>query len=255
MNTKYLVAIGATIIVMALLFSKDNSEKSADNSDESVEETSSVAAKPAVVTSSDVTASAASVDKTPALNLPVAEIQPVNPRVAELFAKHLQYMNNCLAIASTAPVGDKVAPTADNLFNQLRTSLGDVVVQMDDWSQTEIIDEKSVRKRVRVDYDYIDGATPTRRLSMYQINSYGMPEIVSLSNEEVNNPNQAYVDSLIEGNKVVNDEKGARAYFAEGEELIYTIRNGQIQNVSINRADKSLNCFNLDDEKSTCTCP
>lgn len=254
MNTKYLVAIGATIIVMALLFSKDKKEKLAENSDESVEETSAIAAKPAVAVSADATASAASVDKTPALSLPVAEVQPVNPKIAELFAKHLQYINNCLAIATTAPVGDKVAPTADNLLNQLRTSLGEVVMQMDDWSQTEIIDQ-NVRKRVRVDYDYIDGATPTRRLSMYQINSYGMPEIMSLSNEEVNNPNQAYVDSLIEGNKVVNDEKGARAYFAEGEELIYTIRNGQIQSISINRADKSLNCFNLDDEKSTCTCP
>ncbi|MBY0554561.1 hypothetical protein K2P97_08535 [bacterium] len=255
MNTKYLVAIGATIIIMALLFSKDKKEMLAENSEESVEENSATAGKPVLAASSDVTLSAASVDKTPALNLPVAEAQPVNPKVAELFAKHLQYMNNCLAIATTSPVGDKVAPTADNLFNQLRSSLGDVVVQMDDWSQTEISDQGSVRKRVRVDYDYIDGANPTRRLSMYQINSYGMPEIMSLSNEEINNPNQAYIDSLIEGNKVVNDEKGARAYFAEGEELIYTIRNGQIQSISINRADKSLNCFNLDDEKSTCTCP
>lgn len=255
MNTKYLVAIGATILVMALLFSKDKKEKLSEDSSGEVEETSQVKAQPVSAASADAT-SAASVDKTPVLNLPVAEVMPVNPKVAELFAAHLKFMNRCLGVSSANPSPlDKVAPSADNLFNQLRSSLGEVVMQMDDWSQTEIIDDKSVRKRVRVDYDYLDGAVPNRRLSMYQINSYGMPEIMSLSNEEINNPNQAYVDSLIEGNKVLNDEKGARAYFAEGEEVIYSIRNGQIQSLSINRADKSFNCFNLDDEKSTCTCP
>jgi hypothetical protein len=128
-------------------------------------------------------------------------------------------------------------------------------MQMDDWSQTEILDQDSKRKRVRVDYDYVDNANPTKRLSMYQINSYGMPEIMNLTAEEVNDPNQSYIDSLIEGNKVMSDEKGVRAYFAEGEELIYTVRNGQLQNISINHADKSFNCFNLDDEKSSCSCP
>lgn len=255
MNTKYLVAIGATIFVMALLFSKDKKETlSADTTDE-VEEMSAIGVKPKLPTIANATA-VASVDKTPAINLPEAEEMPVNPKVAELFAAHLKFMKVCLGVSSASPLSsDKIAPSADNLFNELRSALGDVVVQMDDWSQTEISDANSVRKRVRVDYDYIDGATPNRRLSMYQINSYGMPEIMSLSHDEVNNPNQAYVDSLIEGNKVVNDEKGARAYFAEGEEVIYSIRNGQIQSLSINRADKSFNCFNLDEEKSTCTCP
>lgn len=255
MNTKYLVAIGATILVMAFLFSTEKKEKNAEANEEQTEQ--SVAPAQRAVPASDlIVANASSVDKTPAITLPAAEVNPVNPKVAEFFAGNLKYMNKCLgAISANAAVAESVAPTPDNLLNQLRSSLGDVVMQMDDWSQTEIVDQDSKRKRVRVDYDYIDGATPTKRLSMYQINSYGMPEIMNLTTEEVNNPNQAYIDSLIEGNKVINDEKGVRAYFAEGEELIYTVRNGQLQNVSINRGDKSFNCFNLDDEKSSCSCP
>jgi hypothetical protein len=255
MNTKYLVAIGATILVMAFLFSKENKEKITEENQDLAENSVASAQRTVPVSALSAT-NASSIDKTPAVTLPAAEVNQVNPKVAEFFAANLKYMNKCLgATSANAAVGESVAPTPDNLLNQLRSSLGDVVMQMDDWSQTEILDQDSKRKRVRVDYDYVDNANPTKRLSMYQINSYGMPEIMNLTAEEVNDPNQSYIDSLIEGNKVMSDEKGVRAYFAEGEELIYTVRNGQLQNISINHADKSFNCFNLDDEKSSCSCP
>ena len=185
----------------------------------------------------------------------VGETRQVSELVLKQFSLHLKSMAKCLGLAGAPAISEKTEPTIDNLGANLKAALGDIVVQMDDWTQIEILDQNSVRKRVRVDYDYPDGSNPSRRLSMYQINSYGMPEIMNLTADEANNPNEAYISSLTEGHKVITDEKGTRVYFQDGEELIYSLRNGQLQSVSINKADKSFNCFNLDEENSSCSCP
>ncbi len=252
MNSKYLIAIAATLFVMVFLFSQDKTENNSKNGT-NVSEAAKVKkiiqppAGSSSVVSSDVKSAVGSV--------PTAETRQTSELVLKQFASHLKTMTKCLGLTGPQTINEKAEPSLENLTANLRASLGDVVVQMDDWSQTEILDQASVRKRVRVDYDYPDGATPSRRLSMYQINSYGMPEIMNLTEDEVNNPNEAYISSLTEGYKVLAEEKGARAYYSDGEELIFSVRNGQLQSVSINKGDRSFNCFNLDQENSSCTCP
>ena len=128
-------------------------------------------------------------------------------------------------------------------------------MQMEDYAQSEFIDRDSTRKRVRVDYDYVEGANYTRRLSIYQINAYGAPEIVDLTADQANNPNQAYIDSLTEGTQVIGEERGARVYFQQGEEVVFSMKNGILQNLSVNRGERSFNCFSLGEENSNCSCP
>lgn len=250
MNTRYSLAILATAFVMVLLFAKDKKARVKEPVIEQAEEL--VEAKSPVLAPA-VAATVVSADQ----NLPVAEVvtdkRQISEAIQKKFSVHLKSMAKCLKLAEPS-VSEKTDPTSELLMANLRSSFGDMVVQMDDWSQTEFLDG-SIKKRVRVDYDYPDGTNPTRRLSMYQINSYGMPEIVNLTADEVNNPNEAYVASLYEGQKVLAEEKGARAYFADGEELIFSVRNGLLQSVSLNKGDYSFNCFNLDEENSSCTCP
>ena len=251
MKTRYSLAILATAFVMVLLFSKDKKSKIKESAVKQAEV--AVEAKSPVI-SSMTAATAVSTDQ----NLPVVEVGAEKRQISEVvqkkFSIHLKSLAKCLKLAEPS-VSEKTEPTSELLLANLRTSFGDMVVQMDDWSQTEFLDQGAVKKRVRVDYDYPDGTNPTRRLSMYQINSYGMPEIMNLTADEVNNPNEAYVTSLYEGRKVVTEENGARVYFPDGEELIFSVRNGLLQSVSLNKGDHSFNCFNLDEENSSCTCP
>jgi hypothetical protein len=177
-----------------------------------------------------------------------------NEIVLRQFSLHMKDMAKCLGLAGVQNVNEKTEPLVGNLMAQLKPALGEVVFKTDDWSQTEFMDQ-GIKKKVRVDYDYPDGVTPIRRLSMYQINSYDRPEIISLSADASDNPNEAYIASLSEGHDILNVETGTRAYFGDGEELIFSQRNGQIQSLSINRGESSFNCFNLDQEGSSCSCP
>ncbi len=250
MNSKYLLAILATAFVMVLLFSKDKKIKTKASAE--IELTGDSEQKKILPEAK--LASASSADNKPAVAVSSIEKPVLNENIQKKFAFHLKALGKCLKLTDQN-VAEKTDPTVENLMSLLRSSIGDMVVQMDDWSQTEFVDQGSVRKRVRVDFDYPDGSSAVRRLSMYQINSYGMPEIVNLTADEVNNPNEAYVASLSEGNKILVEEKGSRAYFTDGEELIFSVRNGQLQSLSINKSDRSFNCFNLDEETSSCTCP
>lgn len=251
MKTRYLLAILATAFVMVLLFAKDKKSRVKEAAVQKAGELAE--AKPAVI-SAAVVANPVSEDQMAAAAEVLADKRQISEVVQRKFSVHLRSLARCLKLPEPA-VSEKIDPTPDLLLSNLRSSFGDMVVQMDDWSQTEFLEQGSVKKRVRVDYDYPDGATSTRRLSMYQINAYGMPEIVNLTADEVNNPNEAYVTSLYEGQKVIAEEKGARVYFPNGEELIFSVRNGLLQSVSLNKGDHSFNCFNLDEENSSCTCP
>lgn len=256
MSSRYWIGIAATVLLMFFLFSKDKKQKMKQQNSgitENISEQKKVL--PDTQTQTGAVSSDLKVTSGAAAAVVSNEVRPISENVQKKFSAHIKLMTKCLALTNPQPLGEKIDPTLDNLMSNLKTSLGDVVVQMDDWSQTEFVDQGNIRKRVRVDYDYLDGTTPTRRLSMYQINSYGMPEIMNLTAEEVNNPNEAYIASLFEGRKVINEDKGVRSYFADGEELIFSLRNGQLQSVSINKGDRSFNCFNLDDENSSCTCP
>ena len=251
MKTRYLLAILTTAFVMVLLFAKDKKSKTKEAALHKAEEKFEL--KKPVLPAPIATAVVSSDQKMPAAEI-VSEKRQSSEVVQKKFSAHLKSMAKCLKLTEPS-ITEKTEPTSELLLATLRSSFGDMVVQMDDWSQTEFFDEGTVRKRVRVDYDYPDGATATRRLSMYQINAYGMPEIMNLTADEVNNPNEAYVSSLFEGRKLIAEEKGARAYFPGGEELIFSVRNGQLQSVSLNKGENSFNCFNLDEENSSCTCP
>lgn len=253
MNSKYLIAILITILFMAFLFSKEKRQEHSQSFSEDTEiEIAPLKNDSKVLPTQSV---AASSDTNSALVGITVENSQISELVLTQFSAHLKSMTKCLGLTGTQVIGEKTEPTIENLMSNLKLSLGDVVVQMDDWTQTEIIDQSSTRKKVRVDYDYPDGATLSRRLSVYQINSYGMPEIMNLTADETNNPNEAYISSLIDGQKIITEEKGARAYFPDGEELIFSLKNGHLQSLSINKGERSFNCFNLMVENSSCTCP
>lgn len=255
MNSKYIIAIIATVLIMFFLFFKDKKNIVNQAEEIEIEENTSAEKKQFSALAKPMGVSA-DISKSAVAAPPPAAIFPqVSDQVLEQFSMHLKAMTKCLALSAPQSIGEKTEPTAENLLANLRSNLGEMVMQMDDWSQTEFVDQGGVRKRVRVDYDYPDNATPVRRLSMYLINSYNMPEIMNLSADEMNNPNEAYIASLTEGQELTTVEKGARAYFSDGEELIFSTKNGLLHSVSINKGERSFNCFNLGEEGSSCSCP
>jgi flagellar basal body-associated protein FliL len=177
----------------------------------------------------------------------------LNENILKNFARHMVEVQKCLHLNSVN-VGEQMDPRTDNLMSLLRPTLGEAIVQIDDWSQFDLTDKTGTKKRYRVDYDYPDGVTPNRRLSSYTLNSYGALEIDNLTSDQTDNPNEAYIESLKEGTHVLSEERAARVYYSQGEELAFTMKNGKLDTFNITRSEYSINCSGLTEENSRCTC-
>lgn len=261
-NRSVLLIVGVVAVAATLYFFKaSESDKPANTDNEIYQDEPAPAAQadfsaPAVVdteVSEDV--SVAHPNEKPAV-LSGGLDSTVTELTMQKFSQHMQFMSKCLGMDSRQAPTQKSEPTIESLMDQLRPAMGESQAQVHDWTQTEIVGKDGVRRRVRVDYDYSDETSePARRLSMYRINQYGMPEIVVLTPDQMDNPNEAYVHSLIEGNRVMAEESAARVYFANGEELVFSIRNGNLNGISVTRGFNSFNCQNLDEDRSACSCP
>ena len=252
MKTREFFLIVAIIGVLFFIFFKKKAHVPVDN--DSAEIAAQVEPKteqPLAIT----TSSAISGDLTAPVQPTKALTPPVNEYAAVRFSENLSAMGKCLGLANMPVPTEKVDPVPDNLVGSIRSVLGDAVVQMDDWSQVEVVEKNGTLKRIRIDYDYPDGVTPNRRLSMFTVNAYGAAEIMNLTDDETNNPNEAYIESLKEGLKVNQEQRAARLYFSQGEELVFTMKNGKLENFSFSRGNKNFTCSNMDEDSSRCTCP
>ena len=256
MKNNHLLIAGAIVILVALVFfNRKKEDKKVDfHEDEEQSQELQPAPKRQEPENAQLPLSQDNTSAPAAQNTEPNENDLREAQLRSRFASHMQNLSRCLGLSS-AMTPDSAPLDPDTVISALRPNLGEVVLQMNDWSQTEFVDRDSTRKRVRVDFDYIDNSNYSRRLSMYQINEYGMPEIVELTPDQSNNPNQGYIDSLSEGLPVTSRESAARVYFNHGEEFVFSIRNGRLQNISVTRGERAFNCYNLDQDSSNCSCP
>jgi hypothetical protein len=170
------------------------------------------------------------------------------------FVTHLTELSRCLDVKVTLGT-DQMRPSLGNLFESVEISLGQTVVEMEDWTQTDVRQASGELQRIRVESEYSTGsASPTKRLQLFALDERGYPQMQSLDSDKTTNPNPAYLDSLKQGAKVLLDERAGRAYFQEGEELVYVERNGLIESVSLTKGERSFNCTGLDRNQSSCQC-
>lgn len=170
------------------------------------------------------------------------------------FTEKLKEMGECLQI-KMAVDSEKIDPTFDNLIVSLRPELGDVIVQMVDWTQMDLKSSNGEQKRVRTETEYpSNGSAPVQRLQVYKINKDQMPELESLPVEKTENPTEDYINSFKVGFSSTLEERGGRAYFQEGEEIVMVERNGKLDSLAIQKKGKSISCTGLDTLKSMCRC-
>lgn len=253
MRDRYIYLLGVIIAVMALyFFNKSKLQKVvSDIDDETIED---------VIIGEDQSEPINNiiVSETGTVSAPITEVKVINQlsdEVLRRFGLSLAEIQKCLVLPEKLNLGNLVNPSVESLLSVVRPQFGEVIVHLDDWEQFDFLDKSNLKKRVRVDIDYPDGINPTRRLSMYTVNSYGSLEIDNLTNDQADNPNISYIESLKEGVQLLNEEKSSRMYFHQGEELAYTLKNGVLDTFSINRADRAINCSNMSNENSRCSCP
>lgn len=169
------------------------------------------------------------------------------------FAQHLKTLGNCLKIDNSIE-SERIEPTYENLIVSLKPALGDIVVQMDDWTQLDMKMPDGKTKRIRTEVNYDEPNRPTKYVQLYFMNAQGMPEMQTLDKDLSKNPTDGFIESLKEGSSFLANEKGGRAYFQEGEETVIVERNNRIQSFTLTRNSQTVSCVDLDTASSTCEC-
>ncbi len=169
------------------------------------------------------------------------------------FALHLKTLGNCLKIDNSIE-SERIEPTYENLIVSLKPALGEIVVQMDDWTQLDMKMPDGKTKRIRTEVNYDEPNRPTKYVQLYFMNAQGMPEMQTLDKDLAKNPTDGFIDSLKDGSSFLNNERGGRAYFQEGEETVIVERNNRIQSFTLSRNSQTVSCVDLDTASSTCEC-
>lgn len=250
MRKDLLLGIGATLIAMALFYYADHPTEALNIKKNKIDSDSDYAV-PATKVANQPEAQAAK----PALATPSEALNagPVRDQISKNFANHLKTIGTCLKI-NTGVERPEIEPTYDNLLISLRPAIGELVVQMDDWTQIDLQNPDGSRKRIRTEVNYENPNEPVKYAQLYNINDQGFPELQPVDPEKARNPSDDYINYLRGGANLVLDERGSRVYFQEGEEIVLVERSGIIESFSLTKNGKTVSCTGLDKVDSNCQC-
>lgn len=251
MKQRYLITIIITVVVMVLFFWKDQNNLredagSSDNDNQTArldtEKKSEEVIKKQLLESQALKEKATA----PATNEQMEEVQ-------KAFSAHLKQLGQCLGVNPSVEF-DKVDPTFDNLIIALRPALGEIVVKMDDWTQMDVRASNGDMSRIRTEIEYQENGNPVKHAQYYKINDQGMPEMQNLAPEQAIDPPDDFIENLKAGSPAVNDDKGGRVYYPEGEELVLVEHNTRVQSFSLTKGEKTFSCTETDSMNSNCQC-
>lgn len=252
MRKDLLLGIGATLIAMALFYFADNPKEPLNIGKNKIDSEADLSL-PASKKLLNQPARAQQQGESSVAAGSVLEPGAAREVVSKNFAQHLKTVGACLGIKNAIDY-DLIEPTYDNLIVSLSPVLGAVVVQMDDWLQLDLQNPDGTRKRIRTEVNYDNPNEPVKYVQLYNINDQGFPELQSVDPEKSRNPSEDYINYLRGGANLVLDERGSRAYFQEGEEIVMVERSGIIESFSLTRNGKTVSCTALNVANSNCQC-
>ena len=144
--------------------------------------------------------------------------------------------------------------TVEAFLERLQEPLGAVVLKSEDWSHIQVKMADGTRRRIRVENDTNQDGDLVRRLSYFSINNLGVEEELPVSEAQRENPTESLIASLSSDGEVELKEMALDVYFATGEEVKITERNGQIADVEFTLNGKTFKCLQLQKSANPCTC-
>ncbi len=251
MRKELLIILALVLAGMIYFYSKDNEvsfqkpnittvdSTDAAESTESAPQEKFVAAEPAVNLADQATV--------------ISEANQDQIFIETAFAGHLKSMNQCLQIKNQADQ-EQTVPSFEQLQNSLKPAIGEMSVFTDDWQQTDLKYSDGISRRIRTEINYEDEVNPKKYLYVYKMNDQGLPELEPLDEDKTINPTDDFISSLEAGADITIKEKGGRAYFQGGEELIVIEKNNMLESFTMSKNNKTFSCSSLSNKESNCQC-
>lgn len=199
-------------------------------------------------------ASAPSANGTPTETAPVqggAPVAATEEAMHERFVTSMKDMSTCLELPTSG------APAESNInswITSMKGSLGEPVLQTEDSSAVDIQTSSGERRRIQVEMDYSGEDRIVRRVKYVKLNGDEPGEAIPLAKEQSEDPSETFLASLESDGQVTGREKNERVYFASGEEVVVTEKNGKVSNIEVNRNGRSFRCQPTDVNAPKCEC-
>lgn len=254
MKKEFLAIIAGTILIMAFMYWKD-SQGRVDQIQPSVQSNTDLNNSDNIPQENFV-AGMSSSDSTTEMNSHTFKnltLAGSDREVSTQFVQTLKTIGQCLQIKNVVDF-DQIDPTFDNLIVSLKPAIGDVTVYTDDWSQTDVKFNDGAMKRIRTEINYDNPGNPVKFLQLYKLNEMGVPELEDLDPQQATNPLDEYIESLRAGANTMLHEKGGRAYFQGGEEIVIIERNAKIESITMTKNNKTVSCNSMSSKESSCQC-
>lgn len=190
----------------------------------------------------------------PETTAPTAAVAALtDDQIRTRFALGLRDLNKCLSL-NTVISGDQVEPTTETLLEILKPELNEQVLQTDDSSSVDLMTPAGEHRRIRVEMDYSGADRIVRRVKYFKIGDNNLLEPIVLDPEASADPTETFLASLEEDGQVVGREKTQRVYFAGGEEVVISEKDGKIAELNMNRNGRTFHCRPLDPASPGCDC-
>lgn len=173
-------------------------------------------------------------------------------KASEFFSQSLKQLSACIQVNAN-PTADKVDPTPDNLISAMRGDLGDPILRAQDFVVWNL-HVNGEERRIRIETDYTDNDQASRHLMYFKVDSQGTPSLIPLAQEQTKDPSDTFIASLQKDGEVYQEDKGERAYFENGQEVILNETNGKIDDMEISNGNKTFHCKAMLSATADCKC-
>lgn len=173
-------------------------------------------------------------------------------RASEFFSQSIRQLSVCLGINVSAGA-DRLDPSFDSFVSVVRSELGDPIMRSEDWV-TWSLRAGAEERRIRIETDYSDSDKASRHLLYFKLDPQGQPSLIPLPAEQTTDPSDAFIASLQKDGEIYEEEKGQRAYFENGQELVMTEKNGKIDDLEFSNGSKIFRCAGVLTANPSCKC-
>ncbi|MBC7370527.1 MAG: hypothetical protein H7326_03120 [Bdellovibrionaceae bacterium] len=173
-------------------------------------------------------------------------------KASQFFVQALRQMTECVKVNTNSSV-DSIEPTVDNIFSAVKPDLGDPILKSQDWIVWNMR-VSGEERRLRIETDYSDNDKSARHLLYFKLDAQGNPTLIPLAEDSVRNPSEAFIASLQKDGEVYEEEKGERAYFDGGQEMVITQKNGHIDDIEFANGPKTFRCAGMLTTAPSCKC-
>jgi len=173
-------------------------------------------------------------------------------KATDFFSQNIKPLAVCLSL-NNPNLPERVEPTYENLAAAIKPDVGDPILRSEDWVSWNIR-AGSEERRIRIETDYSDSEQSTRHLMYFKLDPQGQPTMIPLPSEQTKDPTETFIASLQKDGEVYEEEKGQRAYFENGQELVITEKNGKIDDLEFSNGAKTFRCAGILTNSPSCKC-